>query len=393
MTGQSQGRVVAQGVDIVPVADLARDPALWDDLVARARDPHPHYSRHVLAAHRDAGLAPDDLAAVVVRRGDRLDAVLPFRMTHDLCGLGRSVARPFLSPFVTSTAPLVADGPDLPDTLARLVAGLRDASGGRVWRWPLLSAGSALGRGLIGAMAAAGWRHGVVQSFERPVLDRRADYGAFLVGHPNRARFKDLGRRRRRLAESGSLAYETASEGPALSLAVEAFLALEKAGWKGEAGTALACRASHAAFARQVFARQVFAGQVSAPSGDPVRVRADLLRLDGRPLAISLALVTGATACLLKTAYDETARANAPGLVLEAEIVRALHETAFADRLDSATLPGSALEGLYTERETIAEIVAVPDGGHGFVSLDRRLRLARFEHAARAEAKRRLGRR
>ena len=57
----------------------------------------------------------------------------------------------------------------------------------------------------------------------------------------------------------------------------------------------------------------------------------------------------------------------------------------------SATMPGSALESLYPERETIAEIIALPPGA-GRISLERRLRLARFEHRARAEAKRLLRR-
>lgn len=145
----------------------------------------------------------------------------------------------------------------------------------------------------------------------------------------------------------------------------------------------MACSPSHAAFARAVF----------AGSEGPVAVRADTLSRDGRPLAISLALVSGGTAFLLKTAYDEGARALAPGLVLEAEIVRALHADAFAEHLDAATTDASALESLYREREAVAEIVAVPGGMRHFVSLDRRLRLARLEREARGEAKRLLGRR
>lgn len=78
--------------------------------------------------------------------------------------------------------------------------------------------------------------------------------------------------------------------------------------------------------------------------------------------------------------------------MLEAEIVRAFHETAFAERLDSATLASSALESLYRERETVAEIIAVPPGGERRLSIDRRVALARFEHRAKAEAKRLLKR-
>lgn len=366
---------------IESAAVLAADPNAWDDLLTRANAPHPHYGRQVVEAHRAHGLAPDDLACIVVRRDGRLDAVLPFHLARDVSGLGLPVAQPFRSPFVTGTAPLVADGPDLDDTLAALVAGLREASGGRAWRWPLLTIDSAVGRGLLAAMRDAGWDWGIVEAFERPVLDRRASHDAFLDGHPHRGRLKDLRRRQRRLAETGSVWLDTVTDGPELAAAVEAFLVLEQAGWKGAAGTALACRPRTAAFARALFAGNT----------GPMRIRADILRSGPRACAISLALVAGGTACLLKTAYDEADRAKAPGLILEAEIVRALHETAFADRLDSATLAGSALESLYRDRETVAEIVAVPE--RGALSLDRRLRLARFEHSARAEAKRVLRRR
>lgn len=344
----------------------------WDALSERA--PHPHYGRQAIEAHRAGGMAPADLRFVTVRDRGRLSALLPFRLQRDASALGGRVARPFLSPFVTATPPLVSE--PRPTVLDALVEGLALASGGRGWRWPLLPQDETA-RGMLDAMARAGWSVGVAERFERPVLQRRASHDAFLASHPHKSRLKDLRRRERRLAEAGTVAFETASGGAAHSSALEAFLSLERAGWKGEAGTALACRPETAAFARALFRDTL----------GPVRPRADTLSLDGRPIAISLALVCGGTATLLKTAYDESFRALAPGLLLEAAIVRALHETGFADRLDSATLPGSALESLYPERETICEIVAVPPGAKG-PSLETRLRLVRFEASARTEAKR-----
>ncbi|MFD0934556.1 GNAT family N-acetyltransferase, partial [Methylobacterium trifolii] len=248
--------------------------------------------------------------------------------------------------------------------------------------WPLLPVESPAGAGMLAAMRAAGWQHATVADFARPVLDRRESYEAFLSGHPHRSRLKDLRRRARRLAEGGVLGFETAAGGPRLTALVEAFLDLERAGWKGEAGSAMACRPQTVALARALFAE----------TDGPVGARADALTLDGRPVAISLALTGNGTATLLKTAFDEGLRTHAPGLLLEAEIVRACHETAFADRLDSATLAGSVLEGLYRERETIAEVVALPPGA-GALSLDRRIRLAHFEHRARETARRALKRR
>ncbi|TXN82525.1 GNAT family N-acetyltransferase [Methylobacterium sp. WL8] len=363
----------------------APDAAEWDDLFARARAPHPHYARHVVAAHQRAGLAPEALRFVTIRRAGRLEAALPYGIARDVSALGGRVARPFLSPFVTATAPLVADGPARDAVLDALVAGLAAASGGRAWRWPLLPLDGPAGAGLVAAMDRAGWRRATVAAFARPVLDRRASHDAFLEGHPHKGRLKDLRRRAKRLGEAGAVTFATATAGPDLDQAVAAFLALERVGWKGAAGTAMACRPEHAAFARALF------GQKEGPAQGPVGARADILALDGRPVAISLALVGGGVATLLKTAYDEDQRACAPGLLLEAEIVRACHDDAFADRLDSATLAGSALEGLYRERETVAEIIAIPPGRDA-LSLERRVALARFEHRARDEARRRLGR-
>jgi CelD/BcsL family acetyltransferase involved in cellulose biosynthesis len=362
--------------------DAPPDAAEWDALFTSAVAPHPHGTRHVIAAHGSAGLLPKALRFVTVRDGRRPVALLPYTLARDVTGLGGRVARPFLSPFMTAAAPLVSDGPGRAAYAQALVDGLAAASGGRAWRWPLLPTADGVVPEMLAAMRAKGWAVGTVSAFQRPVMDRRADHDAFLAGHPNRARFKDLRRRGRRLAEAGRVAHESATGGADLVRLVAAFLDLERAGWKGKAGTAMACRSETAALARTLF---------SEGSG-PVGARADALTLDGRPIAVSLALVGAGTATLLKTAYDERLRSHAPGLLLESEIVRACHETAFADRLDSATLDGSALEDLYRDRTPVAEIIAVPPGGHG-LSLERRLRLARFEAQARVTAKRALGRR
>lgn len=360
----------------------APDPEAWDALFTASATPHPHYAHHSVAAHQAAGMLPEAVSFVTVHRGDRLAALLPFALRRDLTGLGGRVARPFLSPLVTATAPLVIDGPERASAVEALVAGLEQASGGRAWRWPLLPVQGGAVPEMLAAMRARGWVIGTVAAFERPVMERRADHAAFLAGHPNRSRFKDLRRRARRLGEIGLLAPVSATGGPDLAALVAAFLALERRGWKGEAGTAMACRPETETLARALFAE----------GSGPVGVRADALTLDGRPIAVSLALVAGGTATLLKTAYDEDLRSHAPGLLLEAEIVRGCHETGFANRLDSATLEGSALEDLYRERTQVAEFIALPPGDRT-LSLERRLRLARFEQEARIAAKKVLRRR
>ncbi len=132
----------------------------WDDLAERAIDAHPHYTRHVVEAHRANGLAPSDLAVVIVWRGERLEALLPCMQGFDVTGLGRRVASPFVSPFITSTAPLVARDGDPDAALAALAGGLAEYSGGRSWRWPLLSIETSLGAALLDALRRSGGRTG-----------------------------------------------------------------------------------------------------------------------------------------------------------------------------------------------------------------------------------------
>ena len=105
------------------------------------------------------------------------------------------------------------------------------------WRWPLLPSESPVGAELLAALQRAGWQIATVSTFARPVLDRRASYAAFLAEHPHKGRFKDLRRRRRRLAEAGALTLTSATTGADLADAITEFLALEAAGWKLVSGT------------------------------------------------------------------------------------------------------------------------------------------------------------
>ncbi|WP_407522493.1 GNAT family N-acetyltransferase [Methylobacterium oryzisoli] len=361
--------------ELLPVAAL--DPGAWDALAARAAAPSPDYSRRMIEAHRAHGLAPADLACVAVRDGGDLLALLPFRRAR--LGPWLRVAKPLGSPFITATAPLVADGPAFAPALAALVDGLGRGCGPSGWWWPGLPADEPVGRALREAMRDAGWQLATVSSFERPILDRRPSHDAFLAGHPCKGRLKDLRRRRRRLDEAGQVTVESIGPDGDLAGAVQAFLALERKGWKGRGGTALASRAATTAFAQDLF----------APGPRPFAPRADLLRLDGAVIAASLALVGRGTAFLVKTTYDEDHAALAPGALLELEIIRAFHAEGFAGRLDSVTTENRILGDLYPDRTRIAEIAAVPPGGldparltraidryYGFRRLAQRARLA-----------------
>ena len=345
---------------------LDRAPA-WDRLVHEAERPRPFYARSTLVAHAAHGSCRH-LRAIVVRRGERLLALLPYRAASTRIGLlGRANAA-WTSPYTTSSDPLVAA-----DALGPGVAGLLDGIGGtgRLWLLPQLTLESRAGLALRQGAVARGWGAGVLDRFDRAVLGhgpRRPDGTAAAPGPP-----KGLGRRRRRLEELGPVAFGVATDGAELDAAVEAFLSLEAAGWKGRRGTALASRPQGAALARDLFAR----------AGDGVSGRADILTLDGRPIAVGLSMIVGGTAHLWKAAYDESLARVAPGLLLEHEIVRAFHVTAFAERLDSAAPAGSHMDRVLSEREAVGDLLISIDPD----SLPRLLGAERLRRSLAAKVK------
>lgn len=326
-------------VDLAWLAGRARD---WDRLAASALSATPFYSRHVLEAHVRHGITPAPRVLTAWRAGS-LVGLWPYRTAR--VGWGRRVHAAWTSPYVTASTPLV--GPDRPaDDVGLLLDAM--AARGRSWLLPRFPVGCRVGAAVLEACARRGWPTTVLAAFDRPVLDRRETYAAYEAGR-SAGRRKDLRRRLRRLGEQGAVSVRSEHEGPGLAAAIDAFLQLEAAGWKGRRGTALASHSRTAAFGEALF----------GATGASVASRADLLLLDGRPIAVSLALLADRTAFLLKTTYDEDLARFAPGVILENAIVRALHETSFADRLDSAAGPGTPLDELYPDREPVGDVLLV----------------------------------
>jgi CelD/BcsL family acetyltransferase involved in cellulose biosynthesis len=331
---------------IVDVDWIEKRREAWDRLVERAATPNPFYARRILAAHMAHGLARRDVHFAVVHQGDSLLALLPFQRSGAWLGFARRAHVGWMSPYVVTSTPVVArEG--LANYVEVLLDGLRAA--GPLWLLPLLSLESPAGAALRSGLAERRWPSEILVPFGRPVLDGRD--GAAYELHLGANRRKDFGRRRRRLGELGQLKVESFVQGEGLQKAIDDFLTLELKGWKGGRGTALASRPETASFLRAVF----------RDADGPVSCRADVLSLDERPIAISLAFICGGTAYLFKTAYDEDLRRYAPGVLLEDEIVRIRRETGFAERLNSASLPDGVLETLYPDREAIGDLVFAAD--------------------------------
>jgi CelD/BcsL family acetyltransferase involved in cellulose biosynthesis len=120
----------------------------------------------------------------------------------------------------------------------------------------------------------------------------------------------EIKRRRKRLEERGRLSL-TIEEGADLAPRLQECYELEAAGWKGRRGTAIASRADTSRF-YETIARW---------AADRGWLRLAVLRLDDQALAFDYALEEGGTHYLIKTGYDETHRALAPGVLMRFEML------------------------------------------------------------------------
>ncbi|TVR11529.1 MAG: GNAT family N-acetyltransferase [Salinarimonadaceae bacterium] len=323
---------------------MRRDADAWDALERAPLSPNPFYSRNAMEAFALSGAAwRPDLRFACIFHADRLVALLPVAPRAAICGWRRATAA-YASPFTTLSTPLVAR--DAPAGWAdELLASILGNAPGSCLVMPRLAIETTAGAAMLEAARRSRAAHRLFDAFARPVATPAQDYAAFAQRAYGKSRRKSLRRLRNGLAALGVVSADALVSG--FAEAVENFLALERSGWKGRRGTSLADDPNATAMARTLFS------DAAAPGAR----RIDRLLLDGRPVAMSMSLVQDGVAVLWKTAFDESLRRFAPGIVLEDEIVARLHEEPGLRRLDSCATGPTALDDLYDERETIADLV------------------------------------
>lgn len=182
----------------------------------------------------------------------------------------------------------------------------------------------------------------------RPVLDATGDADAYareaVSGHHRR----NMGRLWRKLDAQGGLTYDIARNREAVRVAMEEFLLLENAGWKGRQRTSLASDRYRAAFARE------------AVNGlaERDRCRIHQLSLGGRAIASLIVFVDAGRAWTWKTAFDETLAGYSPGTLLMQRATEALIDDPNIVSADScAPEDHPVMSRLWRERRDLLTLV------------------------------------
>ena len=130
--------------------------------------------------------------------------------------------------------------------------------------------------------------------------------------------------------------------------AIESFLTLEAAGWKGRERTAMAIDRYRAAFAREAVHRLA--------EQDMCRIHH--LTLDGRTIACLVVFVEAGVAYTWKTAYDETLSAYSPGTLLMIEVTKQHLDDPNIVMTDSCAVPDHpVMSRLWAERKPMGTLV------------------------------------
>jgi CelD/BcsL family acetyltransferase involved in cellulose biosynthesis len=328
------------GRDALPVLLPA-----WENLCARSVEDNvyysPRYARALLASvERDT-----KVVFAVVWDGMRLVALLPFTRPKFAIPLLQPAGWAWQSKYTFSCMPLL-DKLRKTEAAAALLDVLASVSPAE-WIIPTVNTEGEACRALLAALERRGRPSVLLHHFQRAILDAGSTFDEHMNHHVSSKRRKDLERNRRRLEELGKVGHESHRFGEGLDRAVSAFLKIEASGWKGKQGTALACDEK-----TRKFAKDVFSG-VEANS----ICRADILTLNGAPIAVSLMTLAGHTGFTVKCSYDEAYRSYSAGLLLEIEVIRSFLSENWASRLDSATAGTHVIDGLWPGRIEVADLI------------------------------------
>ncbi len=199
--------------------------------------------------------------------------------------------------------------------------------------------GVAIGRGLPVLSTA---------SVQRPFLKSEKDSVDYFKDNIRSHSRRNFGRLRRQLEASGQFEYEIARGPESVRMALEEFLLLENAGWKGRQRTSLAADRFRAAFAREAVN--------NLAERDLCRIHS--FKLDGRVIASLIVFVQSGHAWTWKTTYDEGFAQYSPGTLLIMQITATHLDDPNIQLTDSCAVEDHpVMARLWSERREFATLV------------------------------------
>ncbi len=288
------------------------------ELAARALEPNPHMSPAAVMAARV--VVPEDRIVILAAwlsealGSERLAGIWALRRQRDWrTGFAAALTSPILPLYEVSSLPVLdADhGQDAMQAMLRHLLAAGDLP--RTLALPVLPLEGPTFLALEEACRVTGSRLRICERWQRPVMrpqpgDDAERYLRRTLGQSYKKRMQQF----RAIARHGDVGLQRL-RGEEARAAFPDFLALEAAGWKGQAGTAIARLPQASAYFDNLVTLFAAAGALQI----------DALLLDGRPLAMGLLIESAGTRHFLKIAYDENEARHSPGRALTIAMLQA----------------------------------------------------------------------
>ena len=322
---------------------LAKD---WIALADEASEPSSFAEHWFVAASLATLASGHEPRLIEVRRGGRLTGILPVAIERFY---GRTTVR-----FVQNWChhqmflgtPLIRSGEE-----AAFWSAILDTLDAADWAPNFLHLRGLVENGpvhhaLAEAAAARGRGCATVHREARALLAGGLDSRTYFERTVRAKKRKEIRRLQSRLAELGQVRVRRVESADALPAWCDAFLALEKASWKGRVGTALACAPETEAFFRAAVAGALAAGKL------------DFLRLDldDRPVAMLVNFLGAPGAFSFKTCFDEEYSRFSPGVLIQLENLKILDRGDIV-WMDSCAVPDHPMiDSLWSGRRDIVRV-------------------------------------
>ena len=355
-----------------PLSALGAVATEWRDLVGRAIEPNVFYDpAFALAA---APVFGRNAGAVLVRQQGRLIGLFPLRSERRYGLLSALVG--WTHPYAPLGIPLVDR--DAAEAAIEAFLGEIGTDGPRVLLLPMLTREGAFAAALTRVLARRGGKTTGFGDHVRALLAPTGERAGYLEHTLAHKKLKELRRQRRRLAETGAIELVTARTPAEVAAALGDFLALEAAGWKGRAGSAMAAHAPIRGFME---------GALTDLAADG-HARITRLLHAGRPVAAAITLRSGATSWFWKIAYDESHARASPGVQITLDLTGELLADASIARVDSCAIADHPMiDHLWGERLALSDLLIAPNAD-ALTSFRLACRLEAMRRAAFATAKR-----
>lgn len=183
----------------------------------------------------------------------------------------------------------------------------------------------------------------LVHSEARALLQSDLHAEAYLQATVRGKKRKELRRQAKRLDELGDIQFGHQTDAANLDPWIDEFLQLERRGWKGFGGSALASSDQTREFFRETLLGAAQSGQLE---------RLDI-RLEGMPLVMLVNFHSAPGSFSFKTAFDEAFARFSPGVLLQLENLKLLENPAIAWMDSCAAENHSMIDSLWSGRRHI----------------------------------------